>query len=95
MSANNWRTCPRCMKQALETKDRLQKQATESYGKIPVDEYVKFQKAAERDISLEETLREDYEIGIDVTGDFSASYRAHCSSCGFKYEFKHNEKVVI
>ena len=95
MSANNWRICPRCMKQALETKDRLQKQATESYGKIPVDEYVKFQRAAERDILLEETLREDYEFHMGNDGEFSASYGAQCGVCNFHYEYEHNEKVAI
>jgi len=38
------------------------------------------------------TLREDYEIGI-FQGEFSVEYCGQCSECGFKFEFKHSEKI--
>lgn len=41
-----------------------------------------------------ETLREDYEFYMTRTGEFTATYQAHCTGCGFSHEFKHRERVT-
>lgn len=95
MSADNWTTCPRCMKNATQKKAKLQKQVQESYGKIPVEEYDSVRVEVEKDISLEETLREDYQFYMGDDGNFSASYRAHCNICDFLHEFEHTKQLKI
>ena len=95
MSANNWTTCPRCMKMAIEEKDKQNKQAAESYGKVSEVEYIEILDKSNKDIQLEQTLREDYEFYMGDDGEFSASYGAYCDRCGFKYQFEHKQTVEI
>ena len=95
MSADNWTICPRCMKMAVEEKDKQNKQAAESYGKVSEVEYTEILEKARADINMEQTLREDYEFYMEDDGTFTADYRAHCDRCGFKYEFKHEEEVAV
>jgi hypothetical protein len=42
-----------------------------------------------------QTLREDYEFYMTSDGHFTASYRAHCKSCGFSHTLEHEEDVVV
>ena len=95
MGANNWTICPRCMEKAVERKDQLQKEVAKNYGEIPVDQFNRLHAAAQKDINLEQTLREDYEFNMDDGGNFLASYRAHCSVCDFVYEFEHSERIDL
>jgi len=69
--------------------------AEKSYGKVSVDE---FQKAVKTANALpdepDNTLREDYSIGVDLDGMFYVSYACSCSKCGFKFEFKEEKQVA-
>lgn len=52
-------------------------------------------KAAEPAQVEEDTLREDYEIGVDLRGEFEVRYRCCCGKCGFEFKFRHDEQVTI
>lgn len=95
MSADNWSICPKCRKQKKAEADKQMTAAKASYGKVSADEYERKMKAAREliDLDLEDTLREDWELGIDDDGEVSINYRASCEVCDFEYTFKHEEKL--
>ena len=93
MSADNWTICPKCKKTNDEKNKKRILAAGKKYGKIPSDVYINLVVEANKPIVIESTLREDYEIGVCEDGEFFVSYSASCSVCGFKFSFKHTEKV--
>ena len=104
MSADNWTICPKCKADAFAKRRRLQKQVVESYGKLPQAKYAKLIEDANAEIELEDSLREDYGLGIDKFSDeesgtveatFVVSYRAACQDCGFRFEFQHKQPVDL
>tara|TARA_R100001530_G_scaffold1886_1_gene3211 strand:- start:718 stop:1023 length:306 start_codon:yes stop_codon:yes gene_type:complete len=87
MSADNWRTCPECLKIAESTKSKLYQSVESQYGKIPSGDWLNLlEKSKERDI-LGHTLREDYEIYMDLNGKFYIKYLCRCDICKFIYEY--------
>jgi len=46
-------------------------------------------------VDTEDSLREDYEIGMDTDGIFYVRYTGACNSCDFKFSYKHDEKVKV
>lgn len=96
MSADNWGTCPRCRKLAIAKRAARQEEIEQSYGKVPADQYRAMMKEiAESEIAgeLDDTLREDYEMGITAAGKFRVIYQGRCEACGFTFAFKHEEQV--
>ncbi len=91
MSADNWRRCPQCLKTAKDKQDKLKLKAGESYGKVPKDEYLKMLKDAETEPQIEETFREDYELGTDEDGNLYVSYHGGCNVCSYAHSFKHEQ----
>ena len=91
MSANNWSQCPQCMDVAEAEKAALVAEAAEAYGNVPEDEYTQLRERAEKDITLEDTMREDYELGVNLLGVFRVGFSASCSTCGYRFEFEHEE----
>ena len=89
MGADNWRTCPQCEKLSKDTRNAKIEKANKQYGKISVDEFRAAIAEAERPVKIEESLREDYEQGIDDHVTYCVSFRASCSACGFKFHFSH------
>lgn len=75
-------------------KEQLVRKANESYGFVPPGEYLKLLEESRNPENAEETLREDYELGVDTEGLFSVSYSASCESCDFSFKFKHSERVT-
>lgn len=94
MSADNWTRCPNCTKQAREQKEKHAQVLADAYGKVPREKYLALEKEANdrQLVQFEDTLREDYEIGI-WNGEFTVSYGASCSVCNFKYEYKYEKKI--
>lgn len=92
MSADNWTICPRCQKTALAAKERDREKLAKQYGKIEPVEFVKRSAEVDKPIELEETLREDYELGL-FEGQFYISYRASCAQCGFELSYAREETV--
>ena len=85
MSADNWTKCPRCYKKAED-------KAALVYGKVSREEYERIRRAVPED-GPEETLREDYEIGI-YDGMFEVTYSGYCAECGFEFNFEHKTPVL-
>lgn len=90
MSANNWTKCPKCMPLRLKERDKIH----QLYGKIPEQEYSELLHKQQRMTESEDenTLREDYQIGIS-DGMFTISYLGHCSRCGFDKQFCYKESI--
>ena len=94
MSADNWATCPKCLRTAAAEKEARHRTAAEAYGKVPADEWRALVAEAEAEPELEDTLREDYSVGMTVTGRFYVSYRGRCQRCDFEHRFKAEEQVL-
>lgn len=96
MSADNWTTCPRCMKAARDAAAKAAKKLLADYGKISADEYARRTIAqatgARKPV---DTLREDWEVGMDANGKFTVNYAASCDVCGFSFEHKESRFAVI
>ena len=92
MSADNWTICPRCKKTHEAERDARIIEAAEKYGKVSADEWVKLNDLASKEEPLEESLREDYGIGIDSDGHFEVSYRCSCK-CGFRFAYKFSQEA--
>lgn len=91
MSADNWAICPRC-KVACDERNKAKLNAPGlNYGKVSQPEYDKLLKAATELEKPSETLREDYEIGMDKFGKFYVSYGCSCTECNFEFSFKKEE----
>ena len=90
MSADNWAICPQCKASKLAVRDENKRKAEESYGKVDAAEYLRLLQVSSIAVKVEETMREDYEIGVDDEGVFHIGYYASCN-CGFKFEYKHTE----
>jgi len=94
MAAKNWAMCPKCGKTVEEIRKVLRAEAKKAYGQIPEKKYLNMVAEAGAHIVVEDTLREDYAIGI-WNGEFSVSYRGHCDKCGFDKKFKTTEPIGI
>ncbi len=95
MSADNWTYCPKCRAEHDTALKKEQKRVADLYGKVDVAAFDAARAALKtlEDATPEQTLREDYEIGI-YNGVFSINYGAGCE-CGFRYEFKHEVPVAL
>ena len=75
--------------------------ASEAYGKVSPEKFDElrdeargFRRMIEEDEEFTSTLREDWDIGT-TDGGFSVTYGALCTTCGFRFSFKHEEKLNI
>ena len=95
MITDNWARCPKCQdildKAFIDKTERIKN----LYGKVSAEEYnVKVRAIeAEAETPLQDTLREDYEVGINSAGEFYVSYSGGCEKCGFSFHYQHKEKV--
>ena len=104
MSARNWAICPKCWTDTTDLKLQPEsKQAemeaniaafTERYGEQRGQEYRRLMLSTLEPLEPENTMREDWELGIDAEGTFYLKYTASCTKCGWKYEKRIQEKVV-
>lgn len=94
MSAKNWRVCPKCFKRDNDARDKRIADTKKLYGRVTADEYRDLIKVAEATIDRKESMREDYEIGIDEDGLFYVDYRASCEWCGFTFNHKHEQSAL-
>lgn len=97
MSADAWSICPNCLKRFTTEADSRDIAVAEAYGTIPAEEY-KAKAAAAYDFrqkGIEESMREDYEIGVSKTGEFSVDYGASCQNCSFRFSYRHTEQVPV
>jgi len=87
MGADNWAYCPQCRVKAIKAKEKLYDKADKAYGKKPASEYTAMLSEAEQPIKLDQTLREDYGIGVGIDGIFGVNYTASCTACDFRFEY--------
>jgi len=95
MSADNWAICPKCEKLEKESINLKRKKADDSYGKVSKEEYEMLNFEASQTPQLHQTLRENYEIGINENGEFMIVYRCSCKTCGFSKNFRHEETMRL
>jgi hypothetical protein len=96
MSADNWTRCPACRAKALAEYVAAKRKLDADYGKVPVEAFVARRDALKDPPQLEDTLREDYEIGVLPGGEFIVRYSCSCSkNCGFSHKYKHSEQLAV
>ena len=88
MSAKNWSRCPRCLRLAEAERKKKLAAAEKAYGKVAPASFIRLNEEATKEPVLRDTLRHDYEIGVDERGMFAVRYRAKCEACDFGYEYK-------
>jgi hypothetical protein len=89
MSADRWGVCPKC-------RNNVKVELSEKYGKIPSEEYIAI---IERSKTMEETvnctLREDYQIATDETGEFTIYYGCSCEVCKFNFKYEYKKQLEV
>lgn len=90
MSADNWTICPRCKKNAEAKAEKAQADLAKLYGKISAADFLARSNALKDAAKeqLEETFREDYQVGMKEDGTFKTDYRGGCTECKFSFVFK-------
>ncbi len=108
MSADNWAICPKCwMDTDTDTDtDDIDTEAaqaaleadiatfTAKYGEQRGEQYRSIMLSTLEPMEPENTLREDWELGIDAEGTFYLKYTASCTKCGWEYKKRIQEKVI-
>lgn len=61
---------------------------------MSADNYGICPKCKGENASSVNTLREDWDIGIDAYGLFEINYRASCRECNFRYAFETSRDVL-
>ena len=64
------------------------------YGKVPKAKWDAIRSRAEQEPLSEETMREDYEIGVSQER-FYVDYACSCQTCGFQFSYRHEEDVKL
>lgn len=95
MSAKNWGICPRCHAAMVAAQKELKEKLKSAYGKVGEQEYLELQQRAKLSPKLGESMREDWELGIEPDGTFAIRYYATCEKCGFKHQFILTEKLKV
>ncbi len=91
--SDNLRRCPKCIKTA-EAAKLAEKAAIDAvYGTIPVSEFLERLSEYNKETDVEDTLHEDYEIGMNPEGDFYLDYSCYCD-CGFAWGHKQSIPVI-
>lgn len=94
MSANNWRKCPVCEVNENLLVEEIEALKNELYGVVSKDDYAEldnilFAEKQRLASGLANTLREDYEVGLeDYNGvvSFVVHYSCYCTDCWFSFE---------
>lgn len=73
MSADRWTICPKC--------------AEKKYPNYNSREYM-IELDSRTDEGLNDTLREDYEVGTNLHGVLLIDYRCSCYVCGFAFRYR-------
>jgi len=95
MSASDWSKCPRCVKAAADVARERKSRLQSSYGKVDPEEYLRMAAEIEKPIKVHETLREDYEQGVDLDGVYYVVYRASCTQCDYEFTYKHEKQTDV
>lgn len=93
MSADNWGTCPQCVKNLAKDERFARIKVGQCYGHVPAEVYGNMLGEVEEKYRThaktydDPGLREDYSVETDADGIFSVSYSCRCAACGFSFRF--------
>lgn len=100
MSANNWRDCPRCLRESRIRAALRLKDAHALYGTVSRADY----EAALAEVSEQDELdfesvdggsfRENFRILTRDDGVFTVSYSGSCGICGFEHKFRCEQQTL-
>jgi hypothetical protein len=94
VSADNWTFCPRCYAAHLGKMEAAKASLANKYG--TVDEYDRMKHEMEANPPrLNSSLAERFECGVKQHGEFFVNFRCYCKTCGFSFEFKHEQQVPL
>jgi hypothetical protein len=88
MSADRWSDCPKCKWKADKERVAIEKEARNSYGKVPVEVFENLKRKASGLCATSSTLREEWQIGI-TEGEFYIRYSASCGAPGCDFEYRY------
>jgi hypothetical protein len=96
MGADNWRVCPVCANRHESKVADAKIKIVESYGKVDRIEYeqLKVDLQVLKENTPDETLREDYEVGIDDNNQFYLLYTGRCTTCEWAFIHKVNVDLI-
>lgn len=66
-----------------------------AYGKVDQKVYEQMKDAIWNVTTPQDTMRVDYEIGVDESGEFSCWFGVSCEDCGYEFDFKHKEQTKV
>lgn len=94
MSADNWAQCPRCVKEHHDYLDQRQALVQRSYGTVSAADFLALKATVDQEMAteFENTLREDYQLGIyDEMGThkFFVNYNGRCKTCDFHFQYEY------
>lgn len=87
MSADNWAQCPKCLAEAAEEIEAMEKNVRDAYGNVDVDTFDDMRNDlatlcdAQNEYNFKRTFREDYEFYGADEGALHISYRGGCTVC--------------
>jgi hypothetical protein len=68
----------------------------DAYGKIPMRAYEHRKAILDgNEVLSHETLRQDYEFGVDSSGLFEMRFSCYCTKCGLDFSFEHSEQIDL
>ena len=96
MSADNWTQCPRCVVRKKQRNAELTQKVKDAYGSMELEAWLSLRDATELEIAetVDNTFREDYEIGV-FDGEFFVSYKGACGTCNLRHDFKYEQDVNV
>lgn len=89
MGADNWATCPRCVKRHEKAICESSERVSAAYGTIPVDEWMRMIDDHDQmvEAGVGRTFRENYEITGVALGEVDVEYRGTCRDCDLSVSF--------
>lgn len=96
MSADRWKKCPVCAVNKEKDVLKLRSQVNHEYGKLSQEHWLELKKEVDEFAStpLEETLREDFEIGLNEDGWLDIYYTCSCHICGTTRKYEKKEILI-
>lgn len=95
MSADNWSVCPRCYAKLKRITTLRKREVIAAYGKVSEEEYNKLRLKSKKPLQLEDTLREDFEQGVDKLGEYFVDYSCSCTTCDYSYKYSYKCQTKV
>ena len=93
MKIEEKQACPKCYKERVEYKEKLQKKADEDYGVVTSDEYVKLRSDADISLYMKDTLKQKIGTSLEEY-KLIIAYTCSCEVCGFFFSDKREIAIL-